>query len=328
MNNPTTFDYVPAIIHYLKLENKFLTKRANEQKIVMEKIKKKEEDRKKELERRELYNKFMEEREKKYKERLEQRKRRALNAVESKKSESLLHLPSIPKNRKKYNIKSSARYGNTHCSKCHPSRETICYPLHQIPDGSICERCLRRLNHIDFHFKKMYKSIPYEIIQPAPFIESTDDRMNNRVNDIQRSILEAMEKSKDKQNNKNLYSKLGRLNKFVSNHQQQSRDLLRDINLQKKRITNQILLEQQKQEKYNSLPIHKFSTLNPLNDEELDLIAPTIPPPRNATNINQQADHHLPPSTNSQYWTSKTYFIPMYSYLQSSSNDDIKHNHH
>ncbi|KAG4108261.1 WD40 repeat-like protein [Neocallimastix lanati (nom. inval.)] len=322
MINPTSFDYVPSIIHYLKQESLYLMKKANEQRILMEKMKKKEMDRQKELERREYYNKCLEEKERKYKERLEQRRRKALNSAEQKKSENQLQLPSIPKNRNKYNIKSEARYGNTHCSKCHPSRETICYPLHQIPEGSICERCLRHLNHVDYHFKKMYKSIPYEVINPAPFIESNDERMNNRINDIQRSILEAMEKSKDQQGNKKLYSKLGILNKFVNNHQQQSRDLLRDINLQKKRITNQILLENQKQQKYNNMPIHKFNTTNPLNDDDMKFLTPVIPPARSATNMNQQALHHLPSSTNkSEYWTSKTYFIPMYSYLQNQDNN-------
>ena len=131
MINPTSFDYVPSIIHYLKQESLYLMKKANEQRILMEKMKKKEMDRQKELERREYYNKCLEEKERKYKERLEQRRRKALNSAEQKKSENQLQLPSIPKNRNKYNIKSEARYGNTHCSKCHPSRETICYPLHR-----------------------------------------------------------------------------------------------------------------------------------------------------------------------------------------------------
>jgi len=130
MINPTTFDYIPSIIHYLKLENSYFARKENEQRILLEKQKKKEEEKQKEMERRELYNKFMEEREKRYKERLEQRRQRVLAAAGPKTSESLLHLPSIPKNRKKFNIKSSARYGNTHCSKCHPSRETVCYPFH------------------------------------------------------------------------------------------------------------------------------------------------------------------------------------------------------
>jgi len=184
----------------------------------------------------------------------------------------------------------------------------------------------------------MYKSIPYEVIQPAPFIESTDDQMNSRVTDIQKSILEAMEKSKSKQeSNHLLYGKLGRVNKFVTNYQQQSRDLLRDINLQKKRITNQILLEQQKQQKYNDIKIHKFNTRNPLNESEMDLVSQILPPPppqtsiiKNMTNINQQMDNNLPTTTSSsEYWTSKRYFIPMYSYLQAShDNDDNNKCHH
>jgi len=127
MINPTTFDYIPSIIHFLKSENKHNEKKAHAQQIMMQKMKKKEEEKQKEIERRNLYNKFMEEREKKYKERLEQRRQRALIAAEEKsKSDSSVRLPNIPKNRKFQKMKSTARFGETHCSKCHPSREKVC----------------------------------------------------------------------------------------------------------------------------------------------------------------------------------------------------------
>jgi len=328
MINPTTFDYIPSIIHFLKAENKHNERKAHAQQVMMAKMKKKEEEKQKEAERRNLYNKFMEERERKYKERLEQRRQRALIAAEEKKSESLVRLPSIPKNRKFHKIKSSARFGETHCSKCHPSRETVCYPFHPMTGTKICERCLRRTNQIDMHFRKMYKSIPYEIIQPVPFIESTDEKMNSRVTDIQKSILEAMEKTKYKQENRPLYNQLGRVNKFVINHQQESKNLLRDINLQKKRITNQLLLEQQRQQKYNNIPIQKFDTMNPLSEQDINYLPQILTPlETNSTSNDQQENQKSLSKNSSEYWTSKRYFIPMYSYLQSVFDDEHQHNH-
>jgi len=168
----------------------------------------------------------------------------------------------------------------------------------------------------------LYKTIPYEIIQPVPFIESSDEQMNNRVTDIQKSILEAMERTKYTQENKPMFSKLGRVNKFVINHQQQARNLMRDISIQKKRITNQLLLEQQKQQKYNDIPIQKFDTANPFNEEKLNYLTPLKP---NSATLSSQQSQKLLSKNSSEYWTSKRYFIPMYSYLQTLDNDH--HNH-
>jgi len=194
--------------------------------------------------------------------------------------------------------------------------------------NKICERCLRRTNQIDMHFRKMYKSIPYEVIQPVPFIESADEKMNNRVSDIQKSILEAMEKTKYKQENRSMYRQLGRVNRFVINHQQEAKNLLRDINLQKKRITNQLLLEQQRQQKYNNMPIQKFDTMNLLNEQDMNYPPQRLTPlDTNSTLNDQQVNQKILSKNSSEYWTSKRYFIPMYSYLQSVFDDDHQHNH-
>lgn len=94
-------------------------------------------------------------------------------------------------------------------------------------------------------------------------------------------------------NNKyKISSKLYDKNNVIKRHCNETKNILEDIYLEKKNITNQ-LLQQQKQIKLKSDEIQKFKA-----------------------NIN------MPDKINeSEYWTSKKYFLPMFSYIQTEPDN-------